>query len=362
MKAIRRQPYCRSYRLYPRFLAALLVAALSACSLFSGTPTPASQPPAQETPGQSAAGSQNSGRSAAEAPQGGEEDPGEIAGASAPRPTQEAVPALSEGMPFFPGLFWTEDLLVEALPEGVIVTSMYPCSQLFDLLGSGEWTMTSRAIPAATMSLSPALGRLEWGNQIALVRAMDLGVEVDLEALEEGAPVPTAPPDPNAIIGCAATIVPVSEQTLEASGAFEGSGNAYAYPLLLGCTQVEDSVSVNMMYEGPGSLRASLTLSVPQVLGEHELDYDNLELNLAEREQSLIDEFARIYAQGGQDEAADDLFTEFYPAGEQAGRVRVTNLDPLEGVVELEGWESENGESQSFQAGFHCSSLQSVTP
>jgi len=335
---------------------ALLALLAAACNFPGGNPAvfqPAeSSPEARALPG---------GQPAVTVQPGSEIAPGsEDGNISAPRPTSQAEPSLVQGLPSFPGMYWTRELLVEEFSQGVRIVSAMPCSQLSAMLGSGEWRLAGQAVPAASTTATPAMFWLEWGDRAALVQAVDLGTRVDSAAPQSGestpAPSPPAMESQAAGLGCSATLELLHIQPVSAAGEFNGAGQAWAYPIPMGCIDMGDTISVQLIYEGPGDLRTMLTFSAPKSLGERSLEGDNLSLEMMRSEESLLDFFTRVYAPGETgDDGENNPWTELYPMADEMGSVSITGLDPIEGEVNLVGWSSEEtGIEQSLRAGFRC--------
>jgi hypothetical protein len=221
-------------------------------------------------------------------------------------------------------------------------------------MGASEWQLAGQAQPPFTGVMFPSLAQFEWGARRALLRAQDLGVGVDLLALQSGDLSQVAPtPGPDDLIGCSAVLEPLTEQPVQFTGDFQEQGQTWAYPLPLGCMEVGDTISINMMYEGPGALLTKLTFSVPKRTGDHALEGDNLSLEVIRGNLKVIDFFAVGYAQPNMGDD-DGRWIELYPYNEEAGTATVRSLEPLQGEVELVDWESDEGEVISLRAGFQC--------
>lgn len=260
-----------------------------------------------------------------------------------------------------PGLYLTEDVILTEDEGSFRVGALMPCENLIAMLSSGEWRQIGQT------SFPSMAGEIHWlllerAEQRLFGKASGSTIFPDVSEDNAGEGIegqPTAIPFET----CSAELIPVTRQSITASGTFEAEGQAYLMPNA--CAEVDGQADLSLMYEGPGQTKVWLQTRTPLTLGEHQLDFgmmENFQLNAFQSDLSLFDFFGFFFQMqaGGESEipaeAEQVQAFNFFPSPDTfTGTVRIDNLEPFQGSFELHGLvEGDSGAAQDIQLSFEC--------
>lgn len=225
--------------------------------------------------------------------------------------------------PAFPGLYLPPDALGEATGNTLNVISDLPCSDLMDILASGQWQEVQR-------------------------KHSDQGTKSDMSELALGSDVAVASFNG---VPCQATVNRLYPQTLKAQGPVDASGDSLEYPSM--CLSDGQSTTVNMLYLGPGDVRAIIGVVVPMQTGTSAItDIENTGLGIGSSQASLLDLLDMQGDASGGSPPLSSVIRMFNPGPNFQGQVTVKSIDPLVGEVRLSGMQNGSGQEEGITASF----------
>lgn len=262
------------------------------------------------------------------------------------------------------GLYQTPDMLLHAADPSeddtriVRLETMRECGHAIDVLASGEWRMTSRAVFPAAWSFAvlfafgfTAAAVLERGGDTLLVKAKGHGITADDPAEIPGADL-DLPVDLAA--GCSLSITPVPQVPVQATGVLGGTTSGRRYGLR--CIDVAGVAAVKVAYETEAGW-AFVDLEFPFTEGTHEASQVQVLAGTVDRS---LWQLAADAAAEGVEGIEDPRLIEF--EAQAPGSVSVTSTDPLAGTIDLPSLVGEDGERLSLSAGFDCAETEVYPP
>lgn len=333
----------------PASLIALAGSALLvACSLFAPGKHNAASPTALQ--GTGVAASQGLTGTGATSP-GGNSSSGNAGGNTAQNnPMLQLTPV--ETSQAFPGLYLPPDTLAQVTENTLSVVSDMPCSDLMDVLASGQWQEVER-------------------------KHYDQGAFSDLSELSLGSNVAIARFNGGQ---CHATIDLLSNQTIKAKGPVNASGNSLEYPFM--CLSDGQTTQIGMVYQGPGDVRTMINVTIPMQTGTSVItDTDNTSLGIGSLKASILDLLdLQTYSNtgngsgdqgtptpgtgndsGGASPLLSDPEAQFNPGPDFQGQATIKSVDPLAGEITLSGMQNASNEEESISASFDCNQVVKFT-